>query len=161
MAGMTQRAHYWRPTAPHPVPISMSSRTRFIATALLGAFITSLSCMKATANAEGAPLTSIAIAPPRLVVFITVDQLRGDMLDRYRNDLRYGFARLMRGAWFVNGFQDHAITETAPGHASTMSGRFPRSTGIVSNLAGVNDSAAHLIGSAELGASPTRFRGST
>ena len=141
----------------------MSSRTRFIATALLGAFITSLSCMKATANAEGAPLTSIAIAPPRLVVFITVDQLRGDMLDRYRNDLRYGFARLMRGAWFVNGFQDHAITETAPGHASTMSGRFPRSTGIVSNLTGVIDPNYPLVTGlpGEIGASPERFQGTT
>src|SRR5438309_2239085 len=64
-----------------PSPAHMSARTRLKATALLGAFITSLGCMRATANAEGAALTSTAIAPPKLVVFITVDQLRGDMLD--------------------------------------------------------------------------------
>jgi predicted AlkP superfamily pyrophosphatase or phosphodiesterase len=141
----------------------MSARTRLISTALLGAFITSLSCMRATANAEGAPLTSTVMAPPKLVVFITVDQLRGDMLDRYRNDLRFGFARLMRGAWFVNGFQDHAITETAPGHASIMSGRFPRSTGIVSNLTGVIDPNYPLVTGlpGEIGASPERFQGTT
>src|SRR5439155_3030981 len=85
------------------------------------------------------PAPSEAPAAPKLILFITVDQLRGDMLDRYRADLRFGYARLMRGARFVNAFQDHAITETAPGHASTMSGRFPRSTGITSNSAGVGD----------------------
>jgi Type I phosphodiesterase / nucleotide pyrophosphatase len=96
-------------------------------------------------------------------VFITVDQLRGDMLDRYRGDLRYGYARLMRGAWFTNAFQDHAITETAPGHASTMSGRFPRSTGITSNLVGVIDPDYPLLTGLpnESGASPARFQGTT
>jgi predicted AlkP superfamily pyrophosphatase or phosphodiesterase len=98
-----------------------------------------------------------------LVVFIAVDQLRGDMLDRHRSHLNAGYARLMRGAWFVNGFQDHAITETAPGHASTMSGRFPRSTGIMSNAAGVVDPNYRLItGSpSEIAASPMRFQGTT
>ena len=101
-------------------------------------------------------------AAPRLLVFITVDQLRGDMLDRYSKDLSRGYATLMRGAWFVNGFQDHAITETAPGHASTMSGRFPRSTGIIENAAGVNDPQYPVIGAPrEPGASPRRFQGST
>jgi len=69
----------------------------------------------------------------------------------------------MRGAWFVNAFQDHAITETAPGHASTMSGRFPRSTGIASNAAGVVDVDYPLLVGLdnEVGASPRRFRGTT
>src|SRR3954462_1939414 len=88
---------------------------------------------------------------PRLIVFITVDQLRADMLDRYRADLKFGYARLLSGARFVNGFQDHAITETAPGHASTMSGRFPNSTGIVSNSDGVVDRNFHLLNAPETG----------
>ena len=101
--------------------------------------------------------------PPRLVVFITVDQLRGDMLQRYSKDLRFGYARLMKGAWFVNGYQDHANTETAPGHASTMSGRFPRSTGIFSNSAGVNtrDYPMIAVRQPQPGASPDRFIGTT
>lgn len=120
----------------------------------------------ASANAgipeEAAPRVATAEAP-RLVVVITVDQLRGDMLDRYRSDMRYGLARLMRGAWFVNGFQDHAITETAPGHASILSGRFPRSTGIMSNSAGVVDRDYRLLVGYqnEPGASPLRFQGTT
>ena len=122
-----------------------------------------LSCMRATASAEGVTLSAVPVAAPKLVVFITVDQLRGDMLDRYARDLRGGYARLMRGAWFVNAFQDHAITETAPGHASTMSGRFPKNTGIVENAAGVNDSRYPLVVGLpnEPGASPERFVGST
>src|ERR1043166_918137 len=101
--------------------------------------------------------------PPRLILFITVDQLRADMLDRYRSDLKFGYARLLSGARFVNGYQDHAITETAPGHASTMSGRFPAHTGITSNSAGVIDPNFPLINgpSGEVGASPLRFQGTT
>ena len=103
------------------------------------------------------------MTPPRLIVVITVDQLRGDMLERYRSDLKFGYARLMQGAWFTNGFQDHAITETAPGHASVMSGRFPSSTGITSNSTGVVDSRYPLVTGVrtEPGASPERFRGTT
>jgi predicted AlkP superfamily pyrophosphatase or phosphodiesterase len=101
--------------------------------------------------------------PPKLVVLIVVDQLRGDMLDRYRADMSRGFARLMGGAWFVNGFHDHAMTETAPGHASIMSGRFPASTGIISNSLGVVDPNYELLAAArgETGASPDRFIGTT
>ena len=114
-----------------------------------------------------APSTAKPPAPqsgpkPTLVVFITVDQLRPDYFDRFRSQLHGGLARLMGGgASFVDGYQDHAITETAPGHASTMSGRFPRSTGITRNLVGVNDPASPLVGAKDLGASPFRFRGTT
>jgi predicted AlkP superfamily pyrophosphatase or phosphodiesterase len=132
-------------------------------TAALLLALASGSCMRATATAEGAPLGAASLEPPKLIVFITVDQLRGDMLDRYRPDMQHGYARLMQGAWFTRGYQDHAITETAPGHASTLSGRFPRSTGIMSNSAGVVDPAVSLVvGSPnEPGASPGRFLGTT
>ncbi len=103
-------------------------------------------------------------APPRptLVVFITVDQMRADYLDRFGAQLTGGLARLKAGgAVFTNGFQDHATTETAPGHSTVMSGRFPRHTGIVSNTLGVLDPQAPAIGGAATPASPFRFRGST
>src|SRR5215207_6310323 len=87
-----------------------------------------------------------SIARPRLVVFFTVDQMRPDYLDRWSTQLTGGLGRLsQRGAFFTNAYQDHAVTETAPGHASTLSGRFPRSTGIVSNAAGVEDPQAPLL----------------
>lgn len=97
---------------------------------------------------------------PSLVVFITVDQLTPVYFERYGDQLDAGFARLLRhGAVYLNAYQDHAITETAPGHATTLSGRFPRSTGIMMNSAGVQDAQAPVIGGGAPSASPYRFRG--
>jgi hypothetical protein len=99
---------------------------------------------------------------PQLVVFFTIDQLLPAYFERYSRQLTGGLARLYRnGAVFTNGYQDHAITETAPGHASPLSGRFPRSTGIVANNLGVGDPQAPIVeGIRGPGASPYRFRGS-
>lgn len=107
-----------------------------------------------------------AALPPSLIVLITIDQFRGDYLDRFGPQLHGGLARLARGgAWFTNAHHDHAITETAPGHATLLSGRFPRSTGIMANRIGVDDEAAPLVGvpgaSGAGGASPHRFQGTT
>lgn len=133
---------------------------RFAALAAVLPLALTVACMRATVTAEGVPTVVATQAPPRLIVVITVDQLRGDMLDRYRAHLSKGYARLMSGgAWFTNAHQDHATTETAPGHASVLSGRFPRSTGILSNSIGVGDRNYPLIGAPDLGASPNRFQG--
>jgi len=125
-------------------------------------------CVLLTATAASAQRRSRPSAPPAtparptLVVFLTVDQLGSDYLERYGGNLTGGLARLRdEGATWMRGRQDHAIAETAPGHASTMSGRFPVHTGISSNSQGVNTSEAPLIGSSEIGASPFRFRGTT
>jgi predicted AlkP superfamily pyrophosphatase or phosphodiesterase len=102
----------------------------------------------------------LAAQQPDLVVFIAVDQLRGDYLDRFGPQLTGGLARLKnQGAHFVNAFQDHAVTVTAVGHATILAGRFPRSHGIISNNLGVPDPAARSIEGA-VSASPFRFRGS-
>ena len=105
----------------------------------------------------------LGAAPPHLVVLVTVDQLRGDYLERYRTQWRGGFARLMtRGAVFPGARQAHAISETAPGHATLLSGRNPAHTGIPSNYFGVPDRNSPLVGvNSGNGASPHRFRGST
>ena len=137
--------------------------------AVTGSLLGALFCAapRPVANPAVAPARApipapVAAGKPTLLVFITVDQMREDYLDRWRGEFIGGLRRLQEGgAFFTNGHQDHAITETAPGHASTMSGRFPRSTGITSNLAGVNDSTWPLIGSPGLGAAPFRFRGTT
>lgn len=100
---------------------------------------------------------------PALVVLVTIDQFRGDYLQRFGPQLKGGIARLMRGgAVFTNAHHDHAITETAPGHATLLAGRFPRSTRIMMNAIGVADSSAPLIaGGFGTGASPARFVGTT
>ena len=114
------------------------------------------------ACAQNAPQSSAqpAGSTPSLLVFITVDQMRSDYFSRFESQLTGGLARLYRGgAFYTNAFHDHAITETAPGHSVTMSGRFPRSTGIVQNTDGVEDPRTPLIGGGGPGASPFRFRG--
>ena len=101
-------------------------------------------------------------AGPTLVVLFTIDQMRPDYLPRFDKQLTGGLARLYHnGAVFENAYQDHAITETAPGHSVTLSGRFPRSTGITTNTAGVQDDRAPLLMGGGPGASPFRFRGTT
>ena len=106
--------------------------------------------------------TSAAVRPrPTLVVFLTVDQMRADFIDRWSSQYTGGLARFRSGgAIFTNAFQDHANTETAPGHSVALSGRLPRSTGIVSNTTGVLDPQAPLLTSRDAPASPYRFRGS-
>lgn len=126
---------------------------RILAAASLGAAV-----------ASSAAAQKSAVAPkPTLVVFITVDQMRADYFPRFQKQLTGGLKRLQQGgAFFVNGFQDHAITETAPGHSTVMSGRFPVHTGISANSQGVNTTAAPLLGGAtETGASPFRFQGTS
>src|SRR5918992_5857172 len=134
-------------------------RLHIAAIALL--FAMPLAAQRRPAQGTPRPLPDPARAPT-LVVFFTVDQLRPDYFERWRTQLSGGLARLARGgAFYSNAFQDHALTETAPGHAATMSGRFPRRTGIARNSAGVQDPQQPLIEARGPGASPFRFRGTT
>ena len=105
----------------------------------------------------------LAADKPTLIVLITIDQMRGDYIQRFAPQLKGGLARLSQGgAWYTNAHHDHAITETAPGHATLMSGRFPRSTGIMMNAIGVEDESMPLLaGAYGSGASPRRFAGTT
>lgn len=119
-------------------------------------------CAHAQSQPRATPSHDERSPKPTLVVFITIDQLRGDYFTRFGKQFTGGLHRFdVAGAHFTNAFHDHANTETAPGHASTMSGRFPVHTGIATNSAGVNDPGSPLIGSTDPGASPFRFRGTT
>ena len=130
---------------------------------------TAIIACAARAAHTSATADSIVVAPvtpatkPSLVVLIAIDQFSADYLTRFGPQLTGGLGRLMKGgAWFTNAHHDHAITETAPGHATLLSGRFPRSTGIMMNSIGVDDAAAPLIASGlGDGASPRRFQGTT
>ena len=142
------------------VNFSRSKRAAIIAAALL----LPLHAAASQANPARPQLAPVQPVSPRptLVVMLTIDQLRPDYLTMWERQFTGGLARLLKGgAVFLNGFQDHANTETAPGHASTLSGRFPRSTGIVSNSLGVYDPQFPLIGARGAPASPYRFRGTT
>lgn len=71
---------------------------------------------------------------PNLVIVISVDMLSGEIMERYTSGLPGGLGRLLaEGVVFENAYQEHAFTETCPGHATLLSGRHPASTGIGSN----------------------------
>ncbi len=71
---------------------------------------------------------------PRLILFIVVDQGRYDYLERFRPLLTSGLGRLLEeSVVFTGAHHDHAITTTAPGHATLSTGRYPSHSGIVNN----------------------------
>ena len=71
----------------------------------------------------------------RLIVQITVDGLRGDLLNRYETSLgQDGFRRLMEGGvWYRNAHHEHANTETVVGHATLATGAHPSEHGMIGN----------------------------
>lgn len=72
---------------------------------------------------------------PDLVVFVVVDQMRYDYLERFYDQYSEdGFKRLMQeGFNFRNTHYNYIPTRTAPGHASLLTGTTPARHGITSN----------------------------
>jgi predicted AlkP superfamily pyrophosphatase or phosphodiesterase len=75
-------------------------------------------------------------APPRLILQITVDALRGDLPRRYAHVLgEGGFRYLMeQGVNYTNAHYLHANTETIVGHVSLATGTVPAAHGMVGNV---------------------------
>lgn len=72
--------------------------------------------------------------PPKLVIAMAVDQLRGDLLDRYEAAFSGGLRRLLdEGFVFTQTSHAHARTSTAPGHATLSTGVFPSRHAVVAN----------------------------
>ena len=76
-----------------------------------------------------------AAEPPRLAVVIVIDQFRGDYLARFGPHFgEGGFRRLLaNGVNFTNCHYRHAITLTAPGHATVLTGTTPDAHGVTAN----------------------------
>jgi len=73
---------------------------------------------------------------PKLVLQITVDALRGDLLNRFNKVLgEGGFRYLMEeGIYYNNAHYQHANTETIVGHVSLATGSVPAAHGMVANV---------------------------
>ena len=74
--------------------------------------------------------------PPKLILQITVDALRGDLPERYSHVLgKSGFRYLMeQGIHYNNAHYQHANTETIVGHTSLATGTVPAAHGMVANV---------------------------
>jgi hypothetical protein len=132
------------------------------------------------------PLVGEERPVPRLAVVITVDQMRADFLVRFRSWFGAGgFKRLLEdGADYQDCHYQHAITKTAPGHATILSGVNACVHGIIGNewldrttfIQGnaVEDAASPLVGlpmragrypnatlAAKAGRSPRNYLGTT
>ncbi len=73
---------------------------------------------------------------PRLILQITVDALRGDLLERYYDRLGKGGLRYLldAGTVYTNAHHRHANTETIVGHTTLATGADPSVHGMVGNV---------------------------
>jgi predicted AlkP superfamily pyrophosphatase or phosphodiesterase len=113
---------------------------------------------------------------PKLVLQITVDQLRGDLPMRFKERLGEGGFRylLEKGIHYNNANYQHANTETAVGHATLATGADPSRHGIIANdwidqqtgkfVYNTEDDRHHIVGSkskAHQGVSPRNLLATT
>lgn len=72
---------------------------------------------------------------PKVIVGITVDQMRYDFIDKYWNDFSdKGFKRLVGEGFFARNLKyNYMPTYTGPGHASIFTGSTPCLHGIIEN----------------------------
>jgi predicted AlkP superfamily pyrophosphatase or phosphodiesterase len=73
---------------------------------------------------------------PKLILQITVDQLRGDLPTRYYDRLGEGGLRYLweSGVVYRNAHHGHANTETIVGHSTLATGAHPSNHGMVGNI---------------------------
>jgi len=100
----------------------MCARVRPLLVVIFGSFCTALAAATETPG-------------PRLAVVISIDQMRADFLERFRPYFTAGgFRRLLaEGVNFENCHYTHAITKTAPGHATILSGVHANVHGVIGN----------------------------
>lgn len=123
------------------------------------------------------PVSATAAEHPKLIVQLTVDQLRGDLLYRYQKHFvnqrnRKGFNRFLeQGITYTNTHYRHAATLTAVGHATLATGTTPSQHGIIANnwfdpvngakMYCVADASVTLLGDKGYAASPANLSAST
>lgn len=96
--------------------------------------IVSLSFLAAVEPTAAECPSEVSSSDVKLIVVISVDQMRYDYLTRFEKFYNSGFRTLLeQGAVFTNAFYRHANTETGPGHAVILTGQHPSHTGIVAN----------------------------
>ena len=80
--------------------------------------------------------SAASVATPRLVLQITVDGLRGDLLSRYGENFGPGgfWFLLDSGVVYTDAHYTHAYTEIIVGHTTLATGAHPSRHGMVGNV---------------------------
>lgn len=130
----------------------------------------------ATSSTAAPPKKSAAVPKrtlPKLVLQITVDQLRGDLPLRYQDRFAArGFRYLLdHGTWYTAAHHPHSFTETIVGHTTLATGAYPSRHGMIANswldrltgetVSNVETMERPLVGTDKQGASPERILSST
>ncbi len=147
----------------------MNAKTRPLSLALA---VLALACQSTSGQTTGGTAAAASPAKPRLILFVSVDQMKAEYLQRFAPLYKAGFKRLLdQGAVFANAYYRHANTETGPGHSVLLSGRHADTSGIVSNewyderIAGelnvVGDPVQTTVGGKGFAASPANFLATT
>ena len=100
------------------------------------AALTSFLLLAVIAPSAQAPRPAAPAAPgkPKLVVLLSVDQMRGDYIDKFRHQWTRGLHRMVtEGAWFRDANYPYYTTVTCAGHASIGTGTVPAVHGMVAN----------------------------
>ena len=73
---------------------------------------------------------------PKLILQITVDQLRGDLPTKYMKNMGEGGFRYLQdqAVWYTNAHYGHANTETVVGHTVLATGADPSVNGMIANV---------------------------
>ena len=104
-----------------------------------------LSRAVAVAAVFAASVALAAVAPPawndggpapKLILQVTIDQLRGDLPGRYLDRMGNGGFRYLvqHGIWYADAHHAHANTETVVGHTTLATGADPSAHGMVANV---------------------------
>jgi hypothetical protein len=96
---------------------------------ILGSFLT-------IASLAFLPHTSIAAETPKLILQITVDQLRSDLPKRYMSKMGDGGFKYLytQGIVYEDAHHAHSNTETIVGHTTLATGAYPSRHGLIGNV---------------------------
>lgn len=103
--------------------------------ALLAVFTTPAGAQQRRREPQRPTAAAAETKRPRLVLLIAVDQFRYDYLERFGDLFGAGGLRRLTldGASWAECNYDHVPTDTAPGHATMLTGAWPSETGIIAN----------------------------
>ena len=112
-------------------------RTHVRQTLALLVAVTVLTGAGSFAAQRGQPVVAPArtgTQPPRLVVFLVVDQMRADYVSMYGHQWTKGLRRLLdNGAYFPMAAYPYSYTVTCAGHATIGTGTYPATHGMIGN----------------------------